>query len=138
MTSKQERFLFHSSTLCHSFLISVIPSKLLSFLPDYCHFFQILSFLLNYFHSFRIIVIHSELVSVLPNYNYTSKSFPYPKGEKIGQRMRPYLYASVHIRMDFTPFYSYIIVTLIIIKSGTILRKTHCSVNENGTPWKRG
>ena len=33
------------------------------------------------------------------------------------------------IRMDFTPFYSYIIVTLIIIKSGTILRKTHCSVN---------
>ena len=38
---------------CHSFQIIVIPSILLSFLPDYCH-------------SFRIIVIPSVLPSVLP------------------------------------------------------------------------
>ena len=43
------------NTLCHSFRISVIPSVILSFLPDYCH-------------SFRIIVIPSGLLSFLPNY----------------------------------------------------------------------
>ena len=68
---------------CHSFRITVIPSTLLSFLPHYCH-------------SFRIIVIRSELVSFLPNIVIpfklfrelqiptSSKSFPYPKGEKNG------------------------------------------------------
>ena len=50
------------NTLCHSFLFIVIPSikivipsVLLSFLPNYCH-------------SFRIIVILSELLSFFPNY----------------------------------------------------------------------
>jgi hypothetical protein len=75
-------------TLCHSFRIIVIPSVLLSFLSDYCH-------------SFRIIVIPSVLVSFLPNFVIplelfrelqiltSSKSFPYPKGEKNGHRRLP-------------------------------------------------
>ena len=46
---------FQKNTLCHSFCIIVIPSILLSFLPDYCH-------------SFNISVIPSELLSFLPNY----------------------------------------------------------------------
>ena len=48
-------FFFKKNTLCHSFHIIVIPSIVLSFLPDYCH-------------SFRIIVIPSVLVSFLSNY----------------------------------------------------------------------
>jgi hypothetical protein len=50
--------------LYHSFHIIVIPSVLLSFLPDYCHSFL---FIVNC-HSFRISVIPSELLSFLPNY----------------------------------------------------------------------
>ena len=52
----------------------VIPSRLLSLLPDYCHSFRItvilsrlLSFLPYFCHSFRIFVIPSVLVSFLPN-----------------------------------------------------------------------
>jgi hypothetical protein len=48
-----KKIIFQKNTLCHSFHISVIPSILLSFLPDYCH-------------SFRISVIPSILVSFLP------------------------------------------------------------------------
>ena len=36
-------FFKKKNTLCHSFRISVIPSIVLSFLPDYCHSFQIIS-----------------------------------------------------------------------------------------------
>ena len=59
---KQKIFFFQKNTLCHSFRISVLPSVVLSFLPDYCH-------------SFRIIVIPSELVSFLPNIVIPSKIF---------------------------------------------------------------
>ena len=59
-----EKYFFQKSTLCHSFHISVIPSIVLSFLPDYCHSFRItvipsrfLSFLPYYCHFFGIIVI---------------------------------------------------------------------------------
>ena len=45
-------FFFQKTTLCHSFRIIVIPSVLLSFLPDYCH-------------SFRIFVILSRCLSFL-------------------------------------------------------------------------
>ena len=37
----KKKFFFQKNSLCHSFRISVIPSILLSFLPDYCHSFQI-------------------------------------------------------------------------------------------------
>ena len=81
----QKIFFFQKNTLCHSFRIIVIPSVLLSFLPDYCH-------------SFQIIVIPSGLVSFLLNIVISSKSLPfqicvilnssstlpYPKGEKNG------------------------------------------------------
>ena len=46
-------FFFKKNTLCHSFRIIVIPSVLLSFLPDFCH-------------SFRIFVIPSRLLTFLP------------------------------------------------------------------------
>ena len=81
VTLKKKKKKKSKNTLCHSFRISVIPSILLSFLPDYCH-------------SFQIIVIHSLLVSFLPNIVIpsklfrelqiltSSKSFPYPKGKK--------------------------------------------------------
>ena len=125
------------NTLCHSFCISVIPSVLLSFLPDYCHSFWIivipsrllsflsglvsflpnivipsvlLSFLPDHCHSFRIIVIPSILVSFLPNIVIpsklfrelqiltSSKSFPYPKGKKIGHQR--WLYMHFHKMKD--------------------------------------
>jgi hypothetical protein len=87
------------NTLCHSFRIIVMPSVLLSFLPNYCHSFRIivipsvlLSFFPKYCHSFRIFVILSELLSfqrfVIQNSFFT---LPYPKGEKIGWQSRPYL-----------------------------------------------
>ena len=83
----QKHIFFQKNTLCHSFRIIVIPSVLLSFLPDYCHSFHItvipsvlvsflpnivipsksMSFLLYYCHSFRISVIPSKLLSFLPN-----------------------------------------------------------------------
>ena len=77
--------------------IFVIPSALLSFLPDYCN-------------SFRIIVIPSLLVSFLPNIVILSKSLPfqifvtlpYPKGEKIGQQSRPYLQVFVKYFLSFS------------------------------------
>ena len=84
---------------CHSFLITVIPSVLLSFLPYYCH-------------SFRIIVIPSVLVSFLPNIVIpselfrelqiltSSKSFPYPKGEKNGHRRWPYMRVSLKHKIN--------------------------------------
>ena len=51
VTFKQKIYIFFQKiTLCHSFRISVIPSRLLSFLPDFCHSFRILSFLPNYYH----------------------------------------------------------------------------------------
>ena len=83
-------FFFQKKIHCHSFRIIVIPSVLLSFFPAYCH-------------SFRIIVIPSILVSFLPNIIIpselfrelhiltSSKSFPYPKGEKNGNRRWPYM-----------------------------------------------
>ena len=92
VTFKQKTFFFQKKYFmsflppyCHSFHITVIPSVLLSFLPHYCH-------------SFRIIVIPSVLVSFFPNIVIpselfrelhiltSSKSFPYPKGEKNGHR----------------------------------------------------
>jgi hypothetical protein len=65
---------------CHSFRISVIPSK-------YCHSFQILSFLPN-------IVIPSEIIQSIEILT-SSKSFPYPKGEKNGHRRWPYMLVNV-------------------------------------------
>ena len=68
-------------------MLSVIPSALLSSLPNFCH-------------SFRIFVIPSEFLSFLPNIVIPSKllSFwiapnllPYPKAKKIGQQSRSYL-----------------------------------------------
>ena len=65
-------YCFQKNTLCHSFQIIVIPSRLLSFLPN--------------------IVIPSKLlpfeIFVILN---TSCTLPYPKGEKIGRQSRPYL-----------------------------------------------
>jgi hypothetical protein len=75
-----------------------IPSILLSFLPDYCH-------------SFQIIVIPSRLVSFLPNIVIPSKllpfqifvilnsssTLPYPKGEKNGHRRWPFMRVFVKI-----------------------------------------
>ena len=88
----QKNIFFQKNTLCHSFRIIVIPSVLLSFLPDYCH-------------SFRITVIPSVLVSFLPNIVIPSEllpsqilvilnsscTLPYLKGEIIGRESRPYL-----------------------------------------------
>ena len=51
-TFEPKNIFFQKNTICHSFGIIVIPSLLLSFLPDYCH-------------SFQIIVIPSRLLSFL-------------------------------------------------------------------------
>ena len=71
-------------------ILHVIPSALVSLLPYYCH-------------SFRIIFIPSVLLSFLPNIVIpfelfrelqilsSSKSFPYPKGEKNGHQRWPYM-----------------------------------------------
>ena len=55
VTFKHKKYFFSKIYFSHFFSISVIPSVVLSFLPDYCH-------------SFRISVIPSELMSFLPNY----------------------------------------------------------------------
>ena len=85
-----KKIFFQKNTLCHSFRIIVILSVLLSFLPDWCHPFHIIvipsvlvSFLLN-------IVIPCKLFREL-QILISSKSFPYPKGEKNGHRRWPYL-----------------------------------------------
>ena len=63
---------FQKNSLCHSFCIIVIPSVLVSSLPN--------------------IVIRSELLSfqifVILN---SSSTLPYPKGEKISRQSQPYL-----------------------------------------------
>ena len=88
---------------CHSFRIIVIPSILVSFLPNIVIPSVLLSFLPDHCHSFRIIVIPSILVSFLPNIVIpsklfrelqiltSSKSFPYPKGKKNGHQRWPYM-----------------------------------------------
>ena len=86
-------------------ILYVIPSTLLSFLPDYCHSFRIfvilsgfLSFppnfvILSEFLSFlQNIVIPSELLQFQIFFSLNSSStLPYPKGEKICRQSRPYL-----------------------------------------------
>ena len=93
---------FFKKILCHSFRITVIPSGLLSFLPDYCH-------------SFQIIVIPSRLVSFLPNIVIPSEllpfqifvtlnssgTLPYPKGEKNGPQRWPYMRVFIKIGLQF-------------------------------------
>ena len=75
---------FLKNTLCHSFHIIVIPSILLSFLPDYCH-------------SFCISVIPSELFRILQILT-SSKSFPYPKGQKW-----PYMQVALNYKNQLAP-----------------------------------
>lgn len=60
VTFKQTNIFFSKKYFMSFFHISVIPSVLMSFPPDYCH-------------SFRIIVIPSVLVSFLPNYSENYK-----------------------------------------------------------------
>ena len=72
----KSRFLSVCQHCCHFFCISVIPS-------EYCHSFRILLFLPN-------IVILSELFRELQILT-SSKSFPYPKGEKNGHQRWPYM-----------------------------------------------
>ena len=67
------------NTLRHSFCIIVIPSILLSFLPDYCHSFRI-SFNPSELLPFQIFVILNS-----------SGTLPYPKGEKNGHQRWPYV-----------------------------------------------
>jgi hypothetical protein len=57
VTFRQKKIFFQKNTLCHSFRISVIPSVVLSFFPDYCHSFQISVISSEYCHSFQIITI---------------------------------------------------------------------------------
>ena len=92
-----KRNAFQKNTLCHSFCISVIPSVLLSFLPDYCHSFwiivipsRLLSFLSGLVSFLPNIVIPSKLFRELQILT-SSKSFLYPKGEKNGHRRWPYM-----------------------------------------------
>ena len=61
---KPKQYFFQRNTLCHSFHIIVIPSVLLSFLPDFCH-------------SFQVIVILSGFVSFLPNIVILSEVLPF-------------------------------------------------------------
>ena len=79
----KSRFLSVCQHCCHFFCISVIPS-------EYCHSFRILLFLPN-------IVILSELFRELQILT-SSKSFPYPKGEKNGHRRWPYMRVSPKCR----------------------------------------
>ena len=72
---------------CHSFQISAIPSVLLSILPDFCHSFRIFVIPSEYCHSFAIFVILNS-----------SSTLPYPKGEKIGRQRRPYLRAFLNLQ----------------------------------------
>ena len=81
-------FFFQKNTLWHSFHITVIPSGLLSFLPNYCHSFHISVIPFEFCHSFRIIQ------RITNSTNYSSKSFPYPEGEKNGHRRWPYMRVS--------------------------------------------
>ena len=86
---------FQKNTLCHSFRIIVIPSGLLSFLPDF-------------FQSFHIFVIPSKLVSfllkfVILNVN-TSSTLPYPKGEKNGHQRWPYMRVDFNFGKDCLDF----------------------------------
>ena len=53
-------YFFSKNTVCHSFHIIVIPSGLLSFIPDFCHSFRIFVIPSKFCHSFRIFVIPSE------------------------------------------------------------------------------
>ena len=100
-----------------NFFFHVIPSILLSFLPDYCHSFRIIvipsilvSFLPNYCHSFRITVIPSKLlpfqIFVILN---SSSTLPYPKGEKNGHRRWPYMRVLL-IFSHFTHFSSFFLI----------------------------
>ena len=78
------------STLCHSFHITVILSGLLSYLPYHCHSFQIIVIPYELLSFFPNIVIPSKLFRELQILT-SSKSFPYPKGEKNGHRRWPYM-----------------------------------------------
>ena len=61
---------FSKNILCHSFCIVVIPSGLLSLLPDFCYSFRILVIPFKYCHSFLIIatsnICHPEQLQYLP------------------------------------------------------------------------
>ena len=96
-------FFFSKNTLCHSFRISVIPSVLLSFLPDYCHSFHISVIPSEYCHSFRIL-------SFLPNYYHfkylSSWIAPVPSHTRKARKMAtwwPYMRVSVKFDLSSPP-----------------------------------
>ena len=89
VTFKQKNIFFFKK------ILYVIPSALVSFLPYYCHSFQIIvipSVLLSFLPN---IVIPSELFRELQILT-SSKSFPYPKGEKNGHRRWPYMRVEIN------------------------------------------
>ena len=81
-TFEPKKNFFQKNTLCHSFRIIVIPSLLLSFLPDYCHSFQIIvspSVLVSFLPN---IVIPSELFRELQILTRQLQKLPIPKGRE--------------------------------------------------------
>ena len=76
--------------LAAALYITVILSGLLSFLPDYCHSFQIIvipsnlvSFLLNIVIPFQLLPF--QKIVILNSFS----TLPYPKGQKDGHRRWP-------------------------------------------------
>ena len=75
-TFERKNIFFQKNTLCHSFRINVIPSVLLSFLPDYCHSFRISVIPSEYCHSFQISVIPSQLLPFQIFVTLNSSQYP--------------------------------------------------------------
>ena len=74
-TIQKARKVTHSDVvICFCIVLNVIPSVLLSFLPDFCHSFQIFVIPSKYCHSFRII-------QKMTNTNYLQK-LPIPEGRE--------------------------------------------------------
>ena len=82
-----KKVFFFQKILCHSFYITVIPSILPSFLPYYRHSFQII--VISFYYGYPFQLTHRIT-------NTSSKSFPYPKGNKNPPEMA--IYASYVIR----------------------------------------
>ena len=101
-------------------MIYVIPSVLLSFLPDYCHSFRgfvipslLVSFLLNTKEKYNLSALTIELkyLQILT----TSKSFPYQKGEKNGHRRWPYM--RVYLKVDLTEVFLLFFLSICLLSN---------------------
>ena len=119
----QNIFFFKKNTICHSFCIIVIPSVLLSFLPDYWHSFRItvISSILKLWDTQGYLWLFNDLAEVKKLIGETFERKIYFFSKKYFMSFLPHYCHSFHITvipsgvLSFLPYYchSFVLVSFL-------------------------